>query len=60
MGEQFKVSGELTPGASYSLGYRLNLTQMWSVEGKDSIRLAQLSLLNNNRLSLRIPWLRNF
>jgi len=60
MGEKLKVAGELTPGASDSLGYRLNLPQVWSVEGEDSIRLPQLGLLNNNRLSLMIPRLRHF
>ena len=45
MGEKLKVSGKLTSGASDSLGYRLNLTQMWGIEGKDSIRLPQLGLI---------------
>ncbi len=58
--EQFQVSGHLASGASHPLGYRLNLAQLRGIKGKDSIRLAQLGLLNNDGFCLIIPWLRHF
>ena len=57
MGEHLKVSGHLASGTPHPLGYCLNLTQVWGIERKDSTRLPQLSLLNDNSLSLVIPWL---
>ncbi len=41
-------------------GHRLNLTQVRGVEGKDSIRLTQLNLLDNNCFCLISSWLRHF
>jgi len=55
-----KSNLELTSGAPYPLGYSLNLAHVGSVEGKDSIRLPQFSLLNNDSLSLIISWFRHF
>ena len=57
MSDKLKVSGQLTSGASDPLGYALNLTQAWGVEGKDSIRLTQLNLLDNNCFRLISSWL---
>ena len=57
MGEHLKVSGHLAPGTPHPLGYRLNLAQVWGIERKDSTRLPQLSLLNDNGFSLIISWL---
>jgi len=56
VGEQFKVPGELTSGAPDPPGYALNLTQVGGIEGKDSIRLPQLGLLNNDSFSLMGFW----
>jgi hypothetical protein len=59
MGEQFQVPGELAPGAPDALGDGLNLTQVWSVEGKDSICLAQLGLFDNDSFGLISSWIRH-
>jgi len=48
MGEKLEVSGELAPGASYPFGDRLELTQVGRIESKDSIRLPQLGLPNDD------------
>ena len=60
MGEQFQVPGELAPGAPDAPGDGLNLTQVWSEEGQDSIRLAQLGLFDNDSFGLISSWIRHF
>jgi hypothetical protein len=60
MGEKFKVPGQLTSGTPDPLGHTLNLAQVRGVDGKDSIRLTQLNLLDYNCFRLISPWLWHF
>ena len=60
MGEQFQVPGELASGASDPLGDGLNLAQVRGIEGKDSIRLPQLGLLDDDGFGLISSWLGHF
>jgi len=46
MGEEFKMSCHLTSRAPDPLSHRLNLAQVGGIEGKDSIRLPKLGLLD--------------
>ena len=59
-GECRQVAGELAPGASHPPGYGLNIAQVRRVEGKDSIRLAQLGFLDNDGFRLVVSWLGHF
>jgi len=52
------VPRHLAPGTPDSFGDGLNLAQVRGVEGKDSIRLPQLNLLDDDGFSLKITGFR--
>ena len=53
------MPSHLTSRTSHPLGYGPNLALVRRIKGKDSIRLPQLNLLNDNGFRLIIPWLRH-